>query len=77
MKKIFGVVVLLLAINFLAAAGAVGWLFQSGHLDKDKLGQLKDIVFPTTAPSTATTEPSADTASTQPTLRLDDLLARQ
>jgi len=36
MKKLFFVLILTLALNFLALGGAVGYLFQSGRLNKDK-----------------------------------------
>jgi flagellar biosynthesis/type III secretory pathway ATPase len=44
-KKLITVVVLTLAINFLAAAGGIGYLFQSGKLDREKAQAIKDIVF--------------------------------
>ena len=42
MKKLFNVIVLALAINFLAAAGGVAWLFRSGHLDR---ARLLEVIF--------------------------------
>jgi flagellar motility protein MotE (MotC chaperone) len=74
-KKLFNVIVLVLAMNFLAAAGGVGWLFKSGHLNKEKLTDLQKIVFPPSEPdqNNPTTQPDA---TTQPTMRLDELLAR-
>ena len=75
MKRIFDLFVLVLAINFLVLAGAVGWVVKNQHVDHDKMMAMKEIVFPSTAPA-ATTEPIAD-ATTQPTLRLDELVARQ
>ena len=75
MKKIFDVLALVLAINFLAAAGVVGWLFKSGHLDKDRVGEVKKILFPTTqeVEIAPTTQPEA---TTEPTLKLDELLVK-
>jgi hypothetical protein len=74
-KKLVTVVVLTLAINFLAAAGGIGYLFQSGKLDREKVTAIKDIVFaPTTAPSTQPTEESVPT--TQPVNSLEALLAK-
>ncbi|MGA2443536.1 MAG: hypothetical protein ABSH08_21495 [Tepidisphaeraceae bacterium] len=60
MKKAFGILVLTLALNFLGVAGAVGYLFQSGHLDKAKIAQLKNVLFakPSSALASAT-QPSA------------------
>jgi len=57
MKKIFLVIVLTLALNFLALAGGVGYLCQSGQLNKTKLMQIKDVIFGQPAPA-ATTQPS-------------------
>jgi flagellar motility protein MotE (MotC chaperone) len=78
MKKILGVLVLTLAINFLIVLGGVGWLMSSGHLDRDKIARIKDVLFPTSAPtSQPTSQPAAiDPASTQPAAQLDRLLAR-
>ena len=73
MKKIWNVLVLTLAVNFLALAGAIGYLYKTKKLDKEKVHAIREIVFPTTAPSSATTQPS-DGAATQPTLNLDELL---
>jgi hypothetical protein len=78
MKKFFSLIVLLLAVNFIAAAGGVGWLVQSGHLDKDKIKQVRELLFPPPVIAAATTQPSqADSATTRPTLRLVDLMSQQ
>ena len=53
MKKLFLVLVLTLALNFLAMAGGVGYLFQSGQLNKAKIKQIKDEVFAPPAPPAA------------------------
>ena len=74
MKKLFDVLVLVLALNFLIVAGVAGWIVKSRQVDHDKLMAIKEILYPTTAP--ATTQPVAD-ATTQPTLRLQELVARQ
>jgi hypothetical protein len=50
MKKLFLVLVLTLALNFLGLAGGVGYLFQSGQLNKAKIKQIKDVVFAPPAP---------------------------
>ena len=75
MKKILSVLVLTLALNFLFVIGGVGWLFQSNHLDKGKIGQIKEILFPTTSTSQPTTQPT-ETATTRPTMRLEEMLAK-
>jgi hypothetical protein len=78
MKKLLTVLMLTLALNFLAVAGGVGWLWNSKHLDHDKVDAIKQILFPppATAPSTQPDATVAD-ATTQPTLRLEELLAKE
>jgi flagellar motility protein MotE (MotC chaperone) len=73
MKKFLNVIAITLALNFLAAAGGVGWLVQSKHLDKDKFAAIREIVFPSSQPTTQISV--ASNASTQPVLRLEELLA--
>jgi hypothetical protein len=76
MKKMLSVLVTLLAINFLAAAGGVGWLAKSGRLDRAKLADIKKILFPppVAKPLEATLETAATTQPT--TARLDELLSQ-
>lgn len=77
MKKLASVVMLLLALNFLALAGGIGWLFQSGHLDKKRALEIKAMVFPPPAPPAApTTQPSGN-EKPPALLALDQLLDRQ
>jgi hypothetical protein len=73
MKKLFDVLVLLLALNFLIVAGLAGYIVKTRQVDRDKLMAIKEIIYPTTAPAT---QPVAD-ATTQPTARLEELVARQ
>ncbi len=75
MKKLITVLMLTLALNFLAVAGGVGWLVGTQHLDKDKVQAIKAIVFPPPASQPTTQEATAD-ATTQPSLRLEELLAK-
>jgi flagellar motility protein MotE (MotC chaperone) len=72
MKKIWDVLVLTLAVNFLAVVALVGWMYQSGHVDKDRLTKIKEVLFaqPATQPAP---QPAAD-ATTQPSMQLDELL---
>jgi hypothetical protein len=78
MKRLFEVVVLLLALNFLAVAGGVGYLVKSGRLDKKKFAEVRKLLAPASQPSTQPWAPQADTgdATTQPSVRLDSLLAQ-
>src|SRR4051794_13815753 len=77
-KRLLNVLVLTLAMNFLLAAGGVGWLFQSGHLDKTKVAAIREVVFPTVQPAAPATQPATATPgpTTRPLLRLDELLAK-
>jgi hypothetical protein len=75
MKKLVQVIVLMLALNFLAVAGGVAWLFHSGHLDRAKALEVKKLLFPPPSPTEAPTTQPAD-PTTQPAVRLDELLAK-
>jgi flagellar motility protein MotE (MotC chaperone) len=75
-KTLVAVLSATLAINFLALAGGVGWLWQSGHLNRDRVKAIHDVVFP--PPAEPTTQPTAvvvapPTASS----RLEELLAKR
>jgi flagellar motility protein MotE (MotC chaperone) len=65
-----------LAINFLALAGGVGWLWQSGHLNRDRVKAIHEVLFP--PPAEPTTQPAAVVAA-PPTAssRLEELLAKR
>jgi len=77
MKRLWDVLVLTLAVNFLVLAGGVGYLYKAGRLDRERVAKVKEVLFPpTTAPSEgAATQPSDPT--TQPTLVLETLLAHR
>ncbi|MGD0463237.1 MAG: hypothetical protein ABSB74_12200 [Tepidisphaeraceae bacterium] len=72
MKKVFFVIILTLAMNFLALGGAVGYLFQSGRLDKAKISKVRAIIFPPPG-AVSTTRPSEIAPALQP-LNLANLL---
>jgi hypothetical protein len=76
-KKLWNVLLVTLALNFMALAGGVGWLYSNGNLDKAKVVAIKDLVFPKPVPEVPATQPAVAQASTQPTLKLEELLARQ
>src|SRR5688572_9480400 len=77
MKKLINVIVMVLAINFLAVAGGGVYLHQAGRLDKEKVHAIGQILFPPPKPAEPTTQPSErDGATTQPILRLEQLLAQ-
>jgi len=75
MKKLLTVIAWTLALNFLAGVGGVVWLYKSGKLDHEKVQQIKELVF---APATQPVEikPEVRDPSTQPTLRLEEMLSK-
>lgn len=75
MKKIFNVIVLTLAMNFLALAGGIGWLYQSGRLDKERAAAIKEIIFPAATTAPTTQEAELDPENQPHTIRLEELLA--
>ncbi|QOV89909.1 MotE family protein [Humisphaera borealis] len=78
MKKLLNALVLVLAVNFLAVAGGVGWLFSSGKLDKDRIAAIKELLFPVEKPpEVVATQPATQPAAQESSvLKLDELLAR-
>jgi BMFP domain-containing protein YqiC len=78
MKKIFDVLVLTLALNFVAVVIGLVVLLGKSHMDKEKFAKVKDVLFSTSQPTTqgvdlASTQPMA---ATEPADRLADLLAK-
>jgi hypothetical protein len=76
MKKLFNVLVLVLALNFLAAAGGVAYLCNTAHVDHAKVAAIKEILFGSPTTQTALGTNSLPGAASQPTLRMDRLLAQ-
>jgi hypothetical protein len=74
MKKFLTVIMFTLALNFLAVGGAVGYLVKTGHLDREKLLAVREVIFPKPPEAAPATQPSA--AAARPTLQLDELLAK-
>jgi hypothetical protein len=74
-KKLGVVIVMTLALNFLAAAGGIAYLFQSGQLDRAKVLSIKELVFAPPAVSAATTQPATQ-PTTKPANSLEALLAK-
>ena len=62
MKRLFYVLALLLAINFLAVAGGVGWLYNQGRLDRTRLLAIRDVLFPPSVAAAPTTRPTTQPA---------------
>jgi len=73
MKKLLTVIMLTLAMNFLAAAGGVGWLYGSGRLDKAKITQMREMLF--ALPAHPADDARASSSTSRPSL--DDLMAQQ
>ena len=77
MKKLWNVLVLTLAINFMALAAAVGCLYQAGRLDHARVVAMKEILFPPPAPAAPTTQPAEDTpVAPRSSRRLEELLSK-
>jgi hypothetical protein len=76
MKKLLGTLITLLALNFIAVAGGVGWLYLSGHLNKERIADIKKIVFPPPPVESPATQPTADVPAPA-SQRLAELLARR
>lgn len=75
MKKLWDILMMMLAFNFLALAGGVGWMYQTGRLDHARVMAVKDVLFPkpVIAP---TTQPSAENVPPDGIKRLEELLAK-
>src|SRR5687768_16805020 len=73
MKKLLTVLALVLALNFLAVAAAVGYLFKGGNLTRERMAKIREIVFPPPPAVAPVTRPSS---TTRPVMNLDELLAR-
>jgi len=76
MKKLLSVFAWTLALNFLALIGGLAILYRAGNLNKEKVHQIKELVF---APATQPTEEAVAAVrdpATQPTLKLEEMLAK-
>jgi len=76
MKRLFNVLMLTLALNFIALAGGVGWLYQSGHLDRTRVAAIEEIVFPKKTDAPTTQPGNTGSPTTQPIVQLEELLAK-
>jgi vacuolar-type H+-ATPase subunit I/STV1 len=75
MRKLFNVLVLTLAVNFVVVAGFVAWLRHDGRIDRARIAAIKEILFPPPPPEVPTSQPVTDQLA-QPTLKLEELLAK-
>ena len=76
MKRVLLVISGTLALNFLVFVGAIVWLYQSGRLDRDRVQEIKAIVFRPSATQPTTRRSDVRDPATQPSLRLEQLLAK-
>jgi flagellar motility protein MotE (MotC chaperone) len=74
-KKLLSVLVLTLAINFLAITALVGWLHQSNRLDRAKVLAIREILFSAPPRPVAATQGADDSPVSEPLQRLEGLLA--
>ena len=81
MKKLLNVLAITLALNFVAAAAGVYYLYSTGALSREKVQAIKLVMYPATTQGTVATgddggKKDGSAAATQPTIKLDELLAR-
>lgn len=76
MKKLFEALAFTLALNFIVAVGLLAYLFQSHHLDRERIGKIKLILFPLPEAPPPATQPSGPPQPPPASDRLKDLLAR-
>ncbi len=77
-KKLINLVSAVLALNFLFAAGGVGYLVFAGKLDKEKVQEIRKLIIdePAAATTQPATQPAQETSPLAPILRLDEVLAK-
>lgn len=78
MRKLVHILLILLALHFVAVMAAVAYLVTTGKLNRETATAIRDVLFPPPAPE-PTTRPTTQPAAPPPTplLRLEELLARQ
>jgi hypothetical protein len=74
LKNLYKVLILTLALNFLAVAGGIGWLWYDGRLNKEQVAKIKDLLYP--KPEEVKTESAEEESTTQPANQLEALLAK-
>jgi hypothetical protein len=73
MKRAWNVLVLTLALNFVVFAAALTYVYRTANVDRETVRSIREILFPPPPEPKPTTRP---VATTQPTLKLEELLAR-
>jgi flagellar motility protein MotE (MotC chaperone) len=75
-KKILNVIVLTLALNFLAVLAGTGVVLSKAHMDRDKFTKVKEVLFDTTQPAVVDLSTTQPVATTEPADHLAELLAK-
>jgi len=75
-KKLWNVFVLTLAVNFIAVAVGVGYLYNDGRLDRKRIDAIKAVLYPPPATQPAASQP-ADESRPEPVLKLGELLEQK
>ena len=76
MKKLWNVFVLTLAVNFVAVAGAVAYLYKDGRLGRKQVDAIKAVLYPPPATQPAASQP-AEASAPEPAIQLGELLAQK
>jgi hypothetical protein len=76
MKKLWNVFVLTLAVNFLAVAAGVAYLYKDGRLNRTRFEAIRLILYPPPVPAPAATQPATPKRN-EPVLQLGELLAQR
>lgn len=76
MKRLWNVFVLTLAVNFLAVAVGVAYLYNDGRLDRGRIDAIKAVLYPPPATQPAASQPAAE-AQPEPVLKLGELLEQK
>jgi hypothetical protein len=85
MKKLLNTLAFTLALNFIALVALLSYLYATGALTREKIAAIKVVMYPAatqaTQAATVTTlgdddKKAGSAAATQPTIKLDELLAR-
>ena len=76
MKKLLNIIMITLGVNFLLAIGGIAYLFKTGALSKEKIATIKVLLGPATTQAAADENKGPPAASTQPTMKLEELLAK-
>lgn len=75
MKRLWDLLVLTLALNFLLLAGVVGWMYQDGRLTRQNIAKVREVLYPAPSPATQPTSQPAEDPADKSREQLDALLA--